>query len=231
MRIIITAATKGIGLATSELFFQQGYKVIGVARNAINNFPGTLYQCDLSCKHSVQELSKYLANKYSFDVIFNNYGINKPDSLMNLTITDLEEVLLNNTVTATILTQALLPNMIKNKKGRIINNSSTFIHGKIGRTAYASSKAALVGATKTWALELAPYNITSNAIAPGPTQTELFSKGFPEGSRERETLVNQIPLNRLAKPQEIASLVSYLASDLAGFITGQLFYIDGGLNI
>ncbi|MEO1860158.1 MAG: SDR family oxidoreductase, partial [Verrucomicrobiales bacterium] len=116
-------------------------------------------------------------------------------------------------------------------KGRIINISTELILGAPTRTAYGGSKAALVSVSRTWALELAKYGVTVNAIAPGPVDTELFRRNNPEGSAIRAEKLARIPLGRLGSPRDIASVVKFLMSDEAGYITGQTLHIDGGSSI
>ncbi len=229
--VLVTGATKGIGLATSNRLSENGYEVIGIARNVTNDFPGRLYLCDISNFDNLQDVLEIITKNHQIDILFNNYGVNKPDSLLNLNTTDFDNVIKNNLLVTTKITQFLCKQMIQSKWGRVINNASVFINGRVNRTAYASSKAALVSATKTWALELAQYNICVNAIAPGPTNTELFNRGFPINSSERNDLIKSIPMGKLAEPDQIASMVEYLASEPAGYITGQVFYIDGGLSV
>ena len=103
--------------------------------------------------------------------------------------------------------------------------------GKEERTVYAATKAGLIGVTRTWALELAPYNINLNYIGPGPIATELFKANNPADSPKTKAIVNGIPLKRMGQPEDVANLVSFLASDEASFITGQAIFICGGLTV
>ena len=115
--------------------------------------------------------------------------------------------------------------------GRIVNICSRAIFGARDRTAYSAAKAALVGCTRTWALELANYGITSNAVAPGPIETELFRQARPVGSDGEKKVLATIPVGRLGSPEEVASAVRFLLSDSASFISGQISGVDGASSL
>jgi NAD(P)-dependent dehydrogenase (short-subunit alcohol dehydrogenase family) len=114
--------------------------------------------------------------------------------------------------------------------GRIVNIGSRASLGKAGRIVYGASKAAVTGITRTAALELARDGITVNCIAPGPIETDMIRMGYPEGSETRARLTGEIPVGRFGRPDEIAAAVSYFLSDAAGFTTGQVLYVCGGLT-
>jgi NAD(P)-dependent dehydrogenase (short-subunit alcohol dehydrogenase family) len=121
--------------------------------------------------------------------------------------------------------------MKSNHYGKIVNIASRAIFGVKNRSSYAAAKSALVGLTKTWALELAEYNINVNAVAPGPVNTELFRKTRPIGSIEEQEVLQEIPLKRIGKPEDIANMVAFLISDDSNFVTGQILCVDGGGSI
>jgi NAD(P)-dependent dehydrogenase (short-subunit alcohol dehydrogenase family) len=121
--------------------------------------------------------------------------------------------------------------MKKNKSGKIINIGSRASLGKHDRTVYAATKAGLIGMTRTWALELAPFNINVNYIGPGLIATELFRKVNPSGSERTERLVSAIPLKRVGDPEDMANVIAFFASDEASFVTGQTLYVCGGLSV
>jgi NAD(P)-dependent dehydrogenase (short-subunit alcohol dehydrogenase family) len=121
--------------------------------------------------------------------------------------------------------------MKKKKYGQINNIASRAILGKWDRTVYGATKAGIVGMTRTWALELAPFNINVNAIGPGPIATELFELANPECSEKTKAIINGVPLKRMGRPEDVANLISFLASDEASFITGQTIFVCGGITI
>jgi len=129
------------------------------------------------------------------------------------------------------LTQALLPGMKAAKFGRIINITSLVTRGLAYRSSYAAAKAALESITRTMAAELAGDGITANAIAPGPTETELFRTNNPQGSDGEARFLSKVPMRRFAHPDEIAGAVVFLAGKSAAYITGQTLFIDGGASL
>jgi 3-oxoacyl-[acyl-carrier protein] reductase len=129
------------------------------------------------------------------------------------------------------LTQALLPGMRAARFGRIINVTSLVTRGLAFRSSYAAAKAALESITRTMAIELAADGITANAIAPGPTETELFRANNPKGSEGEARYLKRVPMRRFAQPYEIAAAIAFLAGEKAGFITGQTLFVDGGASL
>ncbi|CAI3099444.1 3-oxoacyl-[acyl-carrier-protein] reductase FabG [Acinetobacter oleivorans] len=126
------------------------------------------------------------------------------------------------------MTQHFVEQLKEQRFGRIVNIGSRAIYGAKDRTAYSAAKSALVGCTKTWALELAEFSITVNCIAPGPIETELFRKTRPVGSLAEKIILDRIPLGRIGMLKDVANVVSFLLSDNSSFITGQLINVDGG---
>lgn len=176
-------------------------------------------------------LQQITAKYPNINYIINNVGVANPEPLGKITLSTLQHVFDLNVRTTVQVTQFFIECMQNMMNGRIINLSSLAIFGLKDRSSYSAAKAALIGLTRTWALELAPYAITVNAIAPGPVETELFRKTRPIGSQAEIDMLATIPLNRIGKPQEIAATIKFLLSDDAGYITGQTICIDGGASI
>ncbi len=227
--VLITGATKGIGLATSKRLQSHGYQIIGIAREKpTGDFPGALFLCDLSDKEKTANTIHKIRNDHHIDAIVHNVGIAHPQALGAINLDLLDEVYDLNVRTAVQITQGFIDKMKEKTWGRIINISSRAILGMIDRTSYVAAKSALIGCTRVWALELAAFGITVNAIAPGPIETELFRKNHKAGSREEKAALASIPMGRIGQPQEIAATIEFLLSEDAGFITGQTIFVDGG---
>lgn len=229
-KFVITGGTKGIGLATAKLLAAAGHRPIAIARSASEEFPGEVIACDLSNREQTTGLAALLAERH-IDGIVNNVGIVRPARLGEIEHHDLEDVLDLNLRPALVLTQALLPQWRHRQWGRIVNVTSLVVLGAPQRTAYAAAKAALTSFTRSWAIELAVDGITVNAVAPGPTETELFRENNPPGSEGERRYVAMVPMRRLGQPAEIASAVAFLLNESSTFMTGQTLHVDGGASI
>lgn len=230
-RILITGASRGIGLASAKALSAAGWSVIGVARRQPASFPGLFITADLADPESTRQLGDRLAAGADVLGIVNNVGVAQQEIFGSVGLKVFKDVVDLNVRPALQLTQALLPAMRAAHYGRIVNVTSLVTRGLPYRTSYAAAKAALESLTRTMAVELAAAGITANAVAPGPTETELFRENNPPGSSGEARYLAQIPLGRFGTPREVAAAITFLASDEAGFITGQTLGVDGGASL
>lgn len=229
---LVTGASKGIGRALSERLAREGHQVIGLARRADDQgFPGTLVPVDMTDRAATQAVLTDLAARFAFDGVVNNVGFIELSPLGSIDLDGLDRAMSDNLAPAVQTAQALLPGMRERGWGRIVNLSSLVVLGVPGRSTYAAAKAAMISFTRTWALELAPTGITVNAVAPGPTETEMFRANTPEGSEAEQRFLSLVPMKRLGRPEELAASVAFLLGEDAGFITGQTLFVDGGASI
>ena len=227
--IVITGASKGIGWATSQRLATAGYNVIGIARKEPEEkFPGEFFSCDLSSEKETEHIIKLLLERYDIAGLVNNVGAGGPQPLGSIDLDTLRTLYDINVRIAVQMTQGLVIRMKERNWGRIINLASRAIFGVPGRTSYAAAKSALIGCTRVWALELASFGITVNAVAPGPIETEMFRNIRPLGSQAEKELLACIPMGRVGQPKEVAAAIEFLFSEDASFITGQTLCVDGG---
>jgi len=214
---LVTGAARGIGLATAARLRSGGARVLTPPRSEL----------DLRSNESID--SYLAALDEPVDVLVNNAGINRLAAGVELSDEDLRETLQVNLVSPLRLVKGLAPQMIARGYGRIVNISSIWsVVSKPRRVPYAASKAAINGATRTLAIELAPFNVLVNAVAPGYVNTELTKQNNTE--EDLAAIRQTIPMRRLAEPDEIAEVVAFLCSEKNSYITGQVVLADGGFT-
>ncbi len=235
--VVVTGAARGIGSSIALEFAKEGAKVVvndviegSSVTEKIRNMDGAsvFVKADVSSLGEVEKLFSEVLEVFGrVDILVNNAGVTRDALIHKMKVEDWNIVMDVNLKGAFLCSKMAAEHMMRQSYGRIINISSVVGQmGNVGQSNYASSKAGLIGLTKALALELAPYGITVNAIAPGFTKTEMTKK-MPEKIAKR--FVERTPLGRMAQPEEIAYLAVFLASDLAKFITGQVIAVNGGL--
>jgi 3-oxoacyl-[acyl-carrier protein] reductase len=230
-RVLITGASKGIGRAVADRVAATGNTPIGLARTTPENFPGDLYEVDLADRAATAAVLDTIVRTQTIDAVVNNVGFVRFGRIGSIDLDHLFDTYDLNVRTAIQVVQAALPGMIAGKWGRIVNVTSLTTLGTPERTPYAASKAALEACTRIWANELASTGITVNAVAPGPTETEMYRERSPIGSERESRFLETIPLRRVGTPKEIAHAICALLDEDAGYITGQVLRADGGGSI
>ena len=228
--VLVTGANRGIGLATCKILSKKKYKIIGVARSKIKNFPGKFIECDLSNQNSINDLIKKI-KKYNINCLVNNAGTSFGQSIDDLDLETFDKSINLNLRPAVQLSLELVKNMKKKKFGRIVSISSRAALGRELRTSYSVAKSGLYGFTRTWALELAKFNITVNLVSPGPIMTELHKRNNSQNKSYQKKYLNQNPMRRYGDPSEVAAAICFFISDEASFVTGQSLYVCGGMSV
>jgi len=230
---LVTGGSAGIGRAVIERLLQDGYEVVNFDLKApAECLRGETHRAvDLCDAEATRAAVAALAAERDVLRLVNNAGTVRPALLENATPEDLAVVMALNIQAPMLLLQGLLPAMRRRQFGRVVNISSRAALGKAERTVYAASKAGLLGMTRTWALETAGDGITVNAVGPGPIATELFERVNPPGAPQTEKIRASIPVRRMGTPADIAHAVASLLDDRAGFITGQVLYVCGGMTV
>jgi NAD(P)-dependent dehydrogenase (short-subunit alcohol dehydrogenase family) len=240
---IITGGARGIGRAIAFKMVKEGASVmlldlladeLAQVIDELKALGGNAYSIpsDVSDRSAVDDVvSRTLKKLGTVDILVNNAGISLADSLEEIKEEDWDTLVKINLKGSFFCVQSVTPIMKDNGYGKIVNISSRASLGKLGRTVYGATKAGLIGMTRSMALELAKYGVNVNCVAPGPIATELFNSVNPEGSEKTKAIIDAIPLKRIGRPEDVANLVAFLASDEASFITGQTLFICGGLTV
>lgn len=239
--ILITGAGRGIGKETAKMMAAQGAKVVvcdrdpqSVAETAAEikglGLEAMGEPADVTKRAELEAVVGRVVAKWGrIDVLINNAGITQDATLAKMTEEQWDRVIDVNLKGVFNTTQAVLPTMLEQGKGKIINASSVVgVYGNFGQTNYAATKAGVIGMTKSWAKELARKGITANAVAPGFILTDMTA-AMPE--KVLGLMQDKTPVGRLGQPEDIAKAYLFLASDDADFINGQVLGVDGGLSL
>jgi 3-oxoacyl-[acyl-carrier protein] reductase len=238
---LVTGASRGIGRVIARTLGARGARVVCAARDEarlaevaaeIRGQGGSAdaVRLDIADRASIEAaFEQVLRDQGRLDIVVNNAGITRDTLLLRMKLEDWEQVLSTNLTGVFLCTQAALKPMLRQRAGRIINISSVVgLVGNAGQANYAASKAGIVGFTKSVAREVASRGITANVVAPGFIETDMTAAMT---EKAREAVMQAIPLGRVGKAEEVAAAVAFLASDEAGYITGQVLSVDGGFHM
>lgn len=238
---VVTGASQGIGRDTALALAQAGAKVVVAARNEeklaalVNDIVAAggeafAIKLDVADAEQVKARFKQVIEKFGrLDILVNNAAVTRDGLAMRMKKEDWETVLQTNLTGAHLCIQQALPTMMKARAGRIINISSVVAQsGNAGQANYVAAKAGLIGLTKAIAIEIASRNVTVNAVAPGFIDTPMTDV-LPD--KVKEELKTRIPLGRMGSPRDVASAIVFLATDEAGYITGHVLNVNGGLHL
>jgi len=230
---LVTGGSNGIGRAIVCRLVADGYTVVNVDLVAPSEaLPGEHYErIDLASDVESRASLAVIAARWPIGVLVNNAGIVRPASIDSATLDDLHAVVDLNIAGTLRCVQAVVTGMKNRGYGRIVNITSRAALGKELRTVYSVTKAGLHGMTRTIALELGGHGITVNAVGPGPIATELFTRVNPPDAPATRRIVESIPVGRMGTADEVAHGVAMLVNERAGFITGQVLYVCGGMTV
>jgi 3-oxoacyl-[acyl-carrier protein] reductase len=236
---LVTGASQGIGRAVALRLAQDGFSVALAARNEDNlkqvaaeiaaaGGHAEIFTLDVSNEESIKTTAKAVLARFGkLDVLINNAGITRDNLLLRMKRADWDDVLQTNLTGAFLLTQALMGSMIRARSGRIVNISSVVGRiGQAGQANYAASKAGLIGFTKSLARELASRGVTANVVAPGYIESPMTAV---LDEKQNATILTHIPMGRIGSDADVAHAVAFLASEGAGYITGHVLDVNGGM--
>ena len=230
--VLVTGGNRGIGLATAKRFQARGHQVAVTARSPVgDDLEGLcVVKCDVTDTDSVDSAVTEIEESLGpVEVLVSNAGITRDGLVLRMSDNDFSEVLNANLTGGFRVARRVVKQMMRARWGRIVFVSSVVgLGGQAGQANYAASKAGITGLARSLAKEFAGRNITVNVVAPGPIDTDMLAA---LSDAQRTAMLEMVPLSRLGRPQEIAAAIEYLASEDAGFVTGTVLPIDGGLSM
>jgi 3-oxoacyl-[acyl-carrier protein] reductase len=238
---IITGAAQGIGLATALKFAEEGASVVvcDLKREGVDAAVAMVrargaqvlgFTLNVTEREALDAMAAQVKERFgSIDVLVNNAGITRDARLQKMTLAQFDSVIDVNLRGVFHATQAVLPTMLEQHSGVVLNASSVVgIYGNFGQTNYAASKFGVIGFTKTWSRELGPKGIRVNAVAPGFIETPILAT-IPD--KVMQQMREQVPLHRLGRPDEVANVYAFLASDEASYVNGAVIEVSGGMTV
>jgi len=232
--VLVTGGNRGIGLATATELAQSGHRVAVTYRSEPPQGNGQVdllgVRCDVTEEDQIEAAFAEIEDRLGpVEVLVSNAGINRDKLLMRMSEADFTDVIDANLTAGYRVAKRATKSMMRNRWGRIVFVSSVVgAMGQAGQANYAASKAGLVGLSRSLAKELASRNITVNVVAPGPVGTDMLNELDED---RRSAIIDAVPLGRLGEPSEVAATISFLASDAAGYVTGAVIPVDGGLGM
>lgn len=225
--VLVTGGQVGIGAAIVDLFRRQGAKVLFTSRQPLQ---ADCFELDLSSQVSINGLIGQIEKLPRLDGFINNAGISEPEPIWQLSQQAIERTLMVNWQGAIQLLSSVAKKMQTQRAGRIVNITSIAgLMSKPCSTVYASSKAAMLAATRSAAVDLAPYGVLVNALSPGPTHSPMVERLLADNEQQR--IADVIPMGRLAQADEVAKAALFLCADINTYITGQNLIVDGGFTV
>lgn len=231
---LVTGGSAGIGAEICRRLVEEGYQVLNLSRRKANPESKRVISVtvDLSDASATEQVARELAAQYAITTVIHNAGAIREKRLEDVTPADLQALTNLHVGAAIALVQANLATMKTQHYGRIVLVATRAVLGLAKRTVYSATKSALLGMSRTWALELAPFGITSNVVAPGPVaDTEMFHDVIPAGSPKIGTITAAVPVGRLGKPDDVARAVMFFVAPESDFITGQTLFVCGGTSV
>ena len=233
-RVWLTGASSGIGACLARMLEEQGSEVICFSRRSapIESAAVKSIAVDLTDPEATRQAFEEAAGSVPANRLVHNAGVIREKPLPEVTPDDMDALARLHMGAAVAMVQASLDCMRDTGWGRIVLMSSRAVVGLAGRTAYASTKAGMLGLARTWALELAPLKVTANVILPGPiAATEMFDDVVPPGSQRASQLASSIPIGRLGRPEDVARAAMFFLDRGNGYVTGQTLYVCGGTSV
>jgi 3-oxoacyl-[acyl-carrier protein] reductase len=231
---VVTGGSTGIGASLCKALLEADYAVVNMARRPAPFQHEHLHDIsvDLADRTATAAAAAQVARQHEVTVLIHNAGLIRPALLEDVNIDDLDYLANIHLAAGILLAQAFVPAMKRAGRGRIVNITSRAALGLQTRTCYSATKSGMIGMTRTWALELAAYGITVNAVAPGPiAATEMFHDVIPDGSAHMQQLAASIPVRRLGLPEDVARATLFFVAPENDFVTGQTLFVCGGSSI
>ncbi len=229
---VVTGGSTGIGAAICARLLDAGHHVVSLARRPPQDARCEHVDVDLLDAAATSEAARWISERHAVSHVVHNAGAIRPALLPDVASGDVAALAQLHLNAALLLVQAALPAMRAGGFGRVVLIASRAALGLATRTAYAATKAGMIGMARTWALELAPDGITVNVVAPGPIrETEMFHAVVPADSAREAALAAAIPVRRLGSPADVAEAVMFFAGPASGFVTGQTLFVCGGSSV